>query len=133
MDCDFIFLCDYAERDRKIHAVGIGWDTLNAASLPLRLPMMCLVARLSGSIAENGTKDITLQLLDADGADVITPIGQNVPFEVKAPRLTGILQIVMQLGNTEFQKYGAYAFHLLLHGNEIGRVAFTVMEPPSTT
>lgn len=133
MECDFIFLCDYAERDRKLHAVGIGWDTINAATLPHKHPVMCLVARLSGSIAENGTKDIALHLLDADGADVITPLAQKVLFEVKQPRLAGNLLIVMQLGNVEFQSYGTYALHLLLQGNQIGSVSFNIVEPPTTS
>lgn len=133
MECDFIFLCDYAARDRKLHAVGIGWDSLYAANLPFRHSVMCLVARLSGSIAENGTKDITLRLLDADGADVVPAMNQQVAFEVKSPRLVGILQLVFQMGNIEFQKHGAYALHLLLQGNEIGRVSFNVLEPPTTT
>ena len=34
MECRYTFLCDYAERERKLHAIGIGWDTIYAASLP---------------------------------------------------------------------------------------------------
>ena len=132
MECDFIFLCDYATRDTKLHAVGIGWDNLYAATLPVRHPVMCLVARLSGSLAENGTKDISLRLLDADGTDVVPAMTQQVAFEVKSPRLVGTMQLVMQMGGIEFQKYGAYALHLLLQGNEIGSVSFNIAEPPST-
>ena len=132
MECDFIFLCDYATRDRKLHAVGIGWDNLYAANLPFRHSVMSLVARLSGSVAENGTKEISLRLLDADGTDVLPAMTQQVSFEVKPPRLVGTMQIVMQMVNVEFQKYGAYALHLLLQGNEIGSVSFSVTEPPTT-
>ena len=78
------------------------------------------------------TKDISLRLLDADGTDVVPAMTQQVAFEVKSPRLVGTMQLVMQMGGIEFQKYGAYALHLLLQGNEIGSVSFNITEPPST-
>ena len=132
MQCEFAFLCDYAEQDRKLHAVGIGWDTIYSATTPAKHPMMCFVARLKGTAAEKGSKDISIRILDADGEDVISPIDQQLGFEVQPPKLTGYLNIVAQFGGVDFKKYGSYAIHLVVQGNEMASVPFEVSLLPTT-
>jgi hypothetical protein len=131
MEIEFAFLCDYAQQESKLNAIGIGWDTIMAPELPVRHTIMTFVARLRGSITEAGVKDVTIRIIDADGQDVIPAVMQQMQFNVQAPALFGFLNVVIQLGGLEFQKYGAYAIHLLLSGNELARVAFQVVQPPS--
>jgi hypothetical protein len=130
---EFAFLCDYAEKEGKIHAVGIGWDTLYAPELPHRHPMIAFVGRVSGTAAEKGPKDISIRLLDADGEDVGPTIDQQLPFEVQPGKLKGNLEVVVQFGGIEFKKYGTYAIHLVIQGNEMASVSFEVSPPPTTT
>jgi len=133
MQCDFAFICDYAEEaGGKLHAVGIGWDTIYAPNIPATHPMLGFVARLRGSAAEAGTKDVTIRLLDADGSDAFPAQQHQVPFQLKPNSLLGNLNIVMQLGGLEFKKYGAYAIHLVVQGNEMASVSFNVSQPPTT-
>jgi hypothetical protein len=132
LDCKFAFLCDYAAREGKLYALGIGWENLYAPSLPWKHPMMCFVASLRGTIAESGTKDIKLRIIDADGDDVLPVYQQQVPFDVKPPLLAGNIDIVIALGGLEFTKYGPYAFHLVVQGNEMVTLPFNVIEPPKT-
>ncbi len=103
-----------------------------APSLPLIHPMMSFVARVRGTIAEVGTKSVVLRLIDADGHDVIPPLEQQVPFDVRPPQLEGRINLVIMLGGLQFKKYGAYAFHLVVQGNDMGSTRFHVMEPPTT-
>lgn len=133
MEREFAFLCDYAEAEQKLHAIGIGWDTINAPTLPAIHPTMCVVAKLRGTIAESGTKNIELRLIDADGADVIPPLQHQLPFEVKPPRLEGYLQIVLNLSGLPLQKYGRYAVHVVVDGHEMATLTFSVVAPPTTT
>lgn len=93
---------------------------------------MCFVASLRGTIAESGTKDIKLRIIDADGDDVLPVYQQQVPFDVKPPLLAGNIDIVIALGGLEFTKYGPYAFHLVVQGNEMVTLPFNVIEPPKT-
>jgi hypothetical protein len=132
METEFAFICDYAQQESKLNAIGIGWDTIVAPDLPVRHTIMTFVARLRGSVAEVGVKDVTLRIIDADGQDVIAPVEQQMPFNVQSPALFGFLNVVVQLGGLEFKTYGAYAIHLLLSGNELARVAFQVSPPPAT-
>lgn len=131
MEIEFAFLCDYAQQESKLNAIGIGWDTIMAPELPVRHTIMTFVARLRGSITEVGVKDIAIRIIDADGQDVIPPVQQQMQFNVQPPSLFGFLNVVIQLGGLEFQKYGAYAIHLLLAGNELARVGFQLMQPPA--
>ena len=132
MELAFAFLCDYAVQERKLHAIGIGWDTIYAPSLPTVHPNMTLVAKLKGTIAESGTKDISVRIIDADGVDVMPPLERQLPFEVKPPHLSGNLQIVLMLGNLRFEQYGSYAIHLVVQDHEMTEVTFNVTEPPKT-
>ena len=79
MENDFAFLCDYAAGtpEQKIQAIGIGWDSIHVQSLPWRVPMICFVARLRGTAAEAGTKDVSIRILDPDGGDVIPAMDQQ--------------------------------------------------------
>jgi len=132
MECKFAFLCDYAEEaGGKLHAVGIGWDTIYT-QVPAIYPMLCFVASVHGTIAESGTKEVMLRIIDADGEDVVPPQQQSLPFAVNLPQLYGRINFVIQLAGLTFKKHGSYAIHLLVQGNEMGPVAFNVSPPPTT-
>ena len=126
MECEFAFLCDFAEQDRKLHAVGIGWETIQASSLPHRQPNMGIVARLRGSVAETGTKDVSIRLIDADGKDVIPAIHQELTFEPRG--MEGHVNLVVQLTNVQFTLVGAYAVYVTVGGEQKARLAFNVIE-----
>ena len=133
MDLKFAFIADYAQQSGgKLHAIGVGFDTIYAPTLPAAHAMMCFVAVIEGTIAESGTKDVSLSVIDADGGYLTPPMEQQVPFDVKAPQLTGKIQLVLQLGGLQIPKYGDYALHLVIQGNDIVRVPFRVIEPPTT-
>jgi hypothetical protein len=133
MQLKFAFLCDYAEEaGGKLHAVGIGWDTIYARTLPVAHPMMCFVAVLKGTIAETGTKNLALRLIDADGNDVVPPLLQQAHFVVRAPALEGDIKYVAQLGSVQISKLGSYAVHLTVDGNELANVPFSVSAGPTT-
>ena len=128
MECEFAFLCDFAEQDRKLHAVGIGWETIQAPNLPHRQPNMGIVARLRGTVAESGTKDVSVRLIDADGEDVINAIHQQLKFEPRG--LEGHVNLVVQLTNVSFKSLGAYAVYVTVGGEQKARLSFSVVERP---
>ena len=71
---DFAFICDYAEVKDKINALGIGFDTIYASSVPARHPSFFLVFQIRANIVEAGEKTIKLSLIDEDGKNVIPDI-----------------------------------------------------------
>lgn len=130
MECEFAFLCDFAEQDRKLHAVGIGWGTIQAREIPHRQPNMGIVARLRGSKAEAGTKNVSVRLIDADGEDVIQPIHRELSFEPR--NLEGHVNLVVQLTNVQFKAYGSYAVYVTVGSEQKARLSFTVAERPES-
>lgn len=132
MDVDFAFICDYADVTGKINALGIGFDTIYARKEPARHPIFYVVAQLRASIAEAGTKDIEIRLIDADGADVIPPAKGS--FEVPAPKGATETKgrIAMAFHNVQFPRYGLYSFHLTIQGREMVRIPLRITPPPST-
>src|SRR3954468_20782712 len=98
MEIEFAFLCDYAQQESKLNAIGIGWDTIMAPELPVRHTIMTFVARLRGSMAEAGGKKGALPIIGPDGQGVIPAVQQQMQFNVQAPALFGFLNGVLQLG-----------------------------------
>ena len=132
MECDFGFICDYAEQDAKLHAVGMGWDMVYATGVPTMHPVMTFVAKLRGSLAEAGVKDMSLRIIDADVEDVIPPVEQQINFEVKPGQLSAAATILVNMYGLQFKKFGQYAIHLVVQGVEMKVVHFTVATPPTT-
>lgn len=132
MECDFGFICDYGDRDTKLHAVGIGWDIIFAPTVPVMHPHISFIAKLTGSSVEAGTKQVTVRFLDEDGENVVEPIEGPMPFEVKPGQLSATAQVILQFVNTTFTKYGEYAIHLLIGGETKKVVRFRVAPPPTT-
>lgn len=132
MRVDFAFVCDYADAGGpKISALGIGFDTIYAQTVPWVQSQFFFVAQLSASVAEVGQKELAIKLIDADGAEVAEihgsfPIAQPVAgAEAKA-------RIAVQFAGVVFPRYGSYGLHLVVGGNELHTVALSVTSPPAT-
>jgi hypothetical protein len=133
VECDFAFLCDYAEQERKLHAIGIGWDTIYAHGVPFTHPVTCFVARLRGVIDDQGTKTVSLHVIDADGVNVIPVAEQQLPFVVAPGQLVSTANLVFQLQGMQFAKFGEYAVQLRVHGVQVAEVPFSVAQLQPTS
>ncbi|MBI2843892.1 MAG: hypothetical protein HYX78_10875 [Armatimonadetes bacterium] len=133
MDVDFAFICDYAEPGNKISALGIGFDTIYSPQVPCVHPSFHLVAQFRASIAEAGSKDIEIRLIDADGRDVIPRFkGKlNVP-QPPSGALDTVGKLVVGFAGVRFPDYGQYALHVVVQGNEKVRIPLRVAQPPAT-
>lgn len=133
MKVDFAFICDYAQSENKIHALGIGFDTIFAPRLPCQHPSFHLVVQLRSTAAEAGRKDVSIRLIDADGKDVITPLSANM--EVPDPpsgALEAIGKLVVGFHRVKFEEYGQYALHVVVQGNEMVQIPIRVAQPTTT-
>ncbi|MCX6012986.1 MAG: hypothetical protein NTV30_06185 [Chloroflexi bacterium] len=131
MKVDFAFICDYAEATGKINALGIGFDRIVAARLPIRIPHFSLVIQLRSSSIEAGEKSIKVHLIDDDGQPVINPLDGK--FTVVLPQEGEIEtkgRVVMEFGNVQFNKYGGYSIRAIVEGIELVDISFRVSEPP---
>ena len=132
MEVDFAFLCDYADNSAKLHALGIGIDTLYAKQIPAAHPVMYAVIRLRFSSVEEGEKSFGMRVIDADGKAVVPPIDGTIRVEAPAPGRTAVTNtIAMALHGVKLESYGDYALSWLVQGTEVKRVQFKVTPPPA--
>ena len=132
MNCDFAFICDYAEVTGKINALGIGFDTIYAPNVPVKHPSFFLVIQLRASVVEAGEKNLEVHLIDEDGKDIIPTIGGKFSIPEPTAGTESIGRIAMQFHNVEFPRYGSYSLHAVVEGHEMVRVPLKVSIPPQT-
>lgn len=127
MEQVFAFICDFADASGgKINALGIGFDTIYAKEVPTTHPHFYLVLKLRADAAEAGDKEIRINLIDADGQDVIEPVlGVQI-----VPRLSGATEttanLVVGFSNVQFRKFGPHSLHVVIQGNTMARIPLTV-------
>ena len=127
MEPVFAFICDYADAaGGKINALGIGFDTIYAQEVPTTHPHFYLVLKLRADAAEAGGKDIRINLIDADGNDVIEPVTgvQVIPRPKGSAETTA--NLVVGFSNVQFQKFGSHSLHVVIHGNTMARIPLRV-------
>jgi|GEM_PF-362374 len=132
MNVDFAFICDHAQAGDKINALGIGFERISTSQIPVRHPHFSVVAQLRFNRIEVGTKDIRANLIDDDGADVISPIsGQLVIQEPPYGTSEVSARLVMEFNNVEFRKCGDYSVRINVAGQEAANIHLAVSPPAS--
>ena len=133
MEVRFAFLCDFAnESGGKLNALGLGWNSIFTAEVPVVHPQMSIVAGFEFHVSELGQKAVQVRMIDADGADVSPPL--NATFEVKQPESGTVSRqnIILNMQGLRFDKYGDYSVHVTVDGEERARLVFAIERPPTT-
>ena len=119
-------LCDAANvsREGKLNILG-EFDSIHASSFPLTYPTMVLVVRLEAHPTEEGDHALKLQLIDADGGDVVPPLVGE--FTTGRPPFPGVpvrtAPIILQMHGVRFEQPGHYSFELLVDGHHLRSLA----------
>lgn len=130
MNLDFAFLCDSAqESGGKVHALGIGIDTINAAQVPVTHPLLTVVVQLRYSVAEAGDKSLAVRLIDADGREVVNAVGGTIAFPTPEGARTNTARLIVAFGGVNFAAYGDYAVHVAINGAEVADLPVAVRPP----
>jgi hypothetical protein len=132
LELKFALLADHVNitREGKLNLIG-EFDKLFAQKVPAMHPMIFLVARFEASVSEGTEHRFAIGLYDEDGQAVL-PKSPPIPmrFETQGRGRPLRAQVITQLGGVRFPKYGAYEFHLLIDGREMGVIPISVTEPP---
>ena len=131
MNTEIAFLCDSATDDRgKLHALGIGIDSVQGDSLPMTHPRFIIVCVVKYSTAEAGEKRMGIRLLDPDARDTITPIAQGITFSPREGVVDAKARIIVEVNSVTFNSAGPHAFHLVIDGSEMARLPLNVSRRP---
>lgn len=131
MQTDFAFICDAADiSGPKLHALGIGVDTMFAEAVPFQIPHFYLVAQFRGSAAEVGMMTVTIRFLNDDGADFLPAQEVQMQVSLMPGQLRSHGKLLFKFFNIVFPSYGNYAIHVLLQGHELAHIPIAVVNPP---
>jgi len=114
--------------DGKLNVLG-AFDQISARQFPAIHPAMSLVVRFAASPAEWGqTKQITIVLLDDDGARLATLSSQILVEERADARQAKNYVNVINLRNVQFPHAGQYAFEVMVGGEPKSRVPLLLVQ-----
>ena len=131
MKIDFAFICDYADTSgAKINALGIGFDTINAPSVPVRHNLFFLVFQIRANVVEAGEKNIVVSLIDDDGKDIIPPLNAKITISKPPAGTESVGRVAMAFNGVVFPKYGSYSLHAVVDGHDMVDVQMRVSQPP---
>jgi hypothetical protein len=119
----------------KLHALGIGWQVIQAPSFPVRHDRIGLGLVVRTTADEAGAHTLTLSLLDPAGTPRL--FGDRPTFEANfaSPDGEGTATLALNLDGLVFETEGAHTLVLGIDGNEAVRLPFRVQtrpeQPPS--
>ena len=127
METLFAFICDSAnESGGKINVLGVGWEIIHAAEVPVTHPQLFVVAKFRFHTTEVGQKRVELRLIDADGGDILPAVRVQLNVPPPATGTTTSVNLVMGLNNLTLPKFGEYSVHINIDGEERVRLPFTL-------
>ena len=130
MDIEIFTLCDAAgDYQGRLNILGV-FDTIFAPQMPARHPFCSVALRIRFQMTERGRRRLTLHIVDDDGKLVIPPIEGAFSVEMPAHSRLASANLVLNLGQLQFQDYGEYAINLAVDGRQEASLPFWVKQPP---
>lgn len=134
MKLSTFLLADHAEAvNGKLYVVGGAWNSIAASQFPTAHNHLSVGAVIHVPWeSTNQAHTMELRIVDADGAPII-PEPLQGQFETGRPpgMRAGdehLVAMVFNFNGLVFERPGAYEFHLLVDGDEMGLLRFSVMK-----
>lgn len=119
----------------KLHALGIGWQVIQASAFPVRHDRIGLGLVVRTTPDEAGAHTLSISLLDPKGEARL--FGDKPSFEATfaSPDGEGTATLALNLDGLVFETEGAHTIVLGIDGTEAARLPFRVQtrpeQPPS--
>jgi hypothetical protein len=119
----------------KLHALGIGWQVIQASAFPVRHDRIGLGLVVRTTPDEAGAHTLSISLLDPNGTPRL--FGDEPSFDANfaSPDGEGTATLALNLDGLVFETEGAHTIVLGIDGNEAVRLPFRVQtrpeQPPS--
>lgn len=127
MTTDLAFLCDSALEDRgKLHALGVGIDSVQGGALPMTHPRFVVVCVMRYSVMEAGDKRMVIRLLTPDARDAIPAIERDISLPTRDGLVDSTARIIAEVNGVTFNQAGPHAFHIAIDGAEVARLPINV-------
>ncbi len=130
VEVDLAVIADAANvsQEGKLNILGV-FDTIWAREFPCRHGAMVFILRVRADFTEQGSRQLQVRLMDADGAQLFKAEG---PLQVPAgvPGRAAKPHLIMGLSGISFPKPGDYSFEVIVDGHHMTSVPLYVMEAP---
>ena len=139
-DVQYFLLARHAEatQDGTFSAIGAGIGGITTPEIPVLLPMLFVLARLSLEREELGlAHNIAVRVLDPTGSQLFASENYDVARneELSPDRELLLANLVLGLQNLVFPIFGVYMFELLFDGETVKATRFRVelRTPPKSS
>jgi hypothetical protein len=130
LEIEIFTLCDAAaDYQGRLNILGV-FDTIFAPQMPARHPRCSVALRMRFQKTERGQHRLILHIVDDDGNFVIPPLEGAFSVEIPGELPIASANLVLNLGQLQFNKHGEYAINLAIDGRQEASLPFWVKEPP---
>jgi len=134
VELKFAMLADYVTETKGGKFIIVGeFDHIFGTKVPARHQLMFLVARFEASVTEGSAHKLKVVLVDEDGNDLPLTVPElDANFAAQGPGKPLRANVIIQLVNLVFPKFGSYEFHILIDGHHKATIGFelTNAQPP---
>ena len=115
----------------KLHALGIGWQVIQASAFPVRHDRIGLGLVVRTTPDESGAHTLNISLLDPNGTPRL--FGDKPSFDANfaSPEGEGTATLALNLDGLVFETEGAHTIVVGIDGAEAVRLAFRVQTRPA--
>jgi len=130
VDIEIFTLCDAAaDYQGRLSILGV-FDTIIAPQMPATHPFCSVALRIRFQMTERGQHRLTLHLVDDDGNLVVPAIEGAFGVEMPGNSQIASANLVLNLGQLQFNNYGEYAINLAIDGRQEASLPLWIKELP---
>ncbi|MCO5050914.1 MAG: hypothetical protein M9920_01240 [Verrucomicrobiae bacterium] len=131
MNIQVAVLCDAATNDNEKLSLLGAFDTIYARELPAIHPQCAVALRITFSSADEGSHQLRLNFVDADGRSIMPPL--DFPVEVSLPDDLhfGTRNFILTIQQLKFDAPGVYSMDVIYDGQVRTNIPLLVRHVPT--
>jgi hypothetical protein len=129
MDIEAFLICDSAtDQFGKLNILG-AFDAIAAHNVPVVHPQFSVALRIRFRKSESANHPFRINLVDADGKPVLPrPFDGNVNVQLRETDEFAVVNLIVNLRDTRFEKFGRYSVDLTMDGKQRGALPLFVKQ-----
>jgi hypothetical protein len=129
MNIEILALCDAAtDQHGKLNILG-AFDAIFVKDLPFTHPHCAVALRMRFQRIDWGKHKVNIHLIDSDGRFVVPSIDADINIQGQQDKDSLAVNLVINLQNLKFEKYGQYAVNLAVDGRQQASIPLYINQP----
>ena len=117
MEIEIFALCDFAQdANGKMNIIGV-FDTVNVATLPVKLHTFYYAARIRFNSTEAGNHKLSITLSDSNTKQILSPFEANLNIEQSGQSVDTVFNLAIGVNNATIEKESKHNIKLLIDGS----------------